>query len=187
MTLSFLFVSLKVLFVHGSLKTIPHLLPANRNNRKNTAQPMVSAAKAISARNAKKKTFWKLDLSLNLNFPPHFRNLTYQRDSPPFPNLFIITIVPATNAYILRNHINPSYLIFSNIDISWGNNFFIFRQLSWDMGSIIPVWGSTHVAKWSFSSSSFLGRFSFFMAPHWRQHSDFLQQKEFNSTDGICC
>ena len=26
-------------------------------NRKNTAQPMVSAAKAISARNAKKKTF----------------------------------------------------------------------------------------------------------------------------------
>ena len=49
-------------------------------NMKNTAQSMVSAAKAISARNAKKKLL-KTGSSLNLNFPPHFRNLTYQRDS----------------------------------------------------------------------------------------------------------
>ena len=81
MTFSFLFVSLKVLFVHGSLKTIRHLLPVNRNNRMNTAQLMVSAAKAISARNAKKKKLLKTGSSLNLNFPPHFRNFTYQRDS----------------------------------------------------------------------------------------------------------
>ena len=51
-------------------------------NRKNSTQLMVSAAKAISARNAKnKKKLLKTGSSLNLNFPPHFRNLTYQRDS----------------------------------------------------------------------------------------------------------
>ena len=49
-------------------------------NRKNSTQLMVSAAKAISARNAKKNLL-KTGSSLNLNFPPHFRNLTYQRDS----------------------------------------------------------------------------------------------------------
>ena len=51
-------------------------------NRKNSTQLMVSAAKEISARNAKnKKKLLKTGSSLNLNFPPHFRNLTYQRDS----------------------------------------------------------------------------------------------------------
>ena len=51
-------------------------------NRKNSTQLMVSAAKEISARNAKnKKKLLKTGYSLNLNFPPHFRNLTYQRDS----------------------------------------------------------------------------------------------------------
>ena len=80
MTFSFLFVSLKIFFVRGSLKTVPHLLPVNRNNRKNIAQRMVSAAKAISASNAKKKLL-KTESSLNLNFQSHFRNLIYQRDS----------------------------------------------------------------------------------------------------------
>ena len=80
MTFSFLFVSLKIFFVRGSLKTVPHLLPVNRNNRKNIAQRMVSAAKAISARSAKKKLL-KTESSLNFNFQPHFRNLIYQRDS----------------------------------------------------------------------------------------------------------
>ena len=51
-------------------------------NRKNSTQLMVSAAKEISARHAKnKKKLLKTGSSLNLNFPPHFRNLTYQRDS----------------------------------------------------------------------------------------------------------
>ena len=43
-------------------------------NRKNSTQPMVSAAKEISARNAKnKKKLFKTRSTLNSNFPPRFK------------------------------------------------------------------------------------------------------------------